>query len=74
MTSAERQSNHSREKTTYNRRSAAVSFGRFLAARCRTSIWCRSATISNSMAARGLNKDRRAVTNSQNKEHRIGIE
>jgi hypothetical protein len=55
MSSAERQSPQTRESNTHNRRSAGVSFGRFLAKRLRTPIWCWRAMCSNSSTARERN-------------------
>ena len=44
-----------KEQPAHGRRSAAVSFGRFLAERLRTPIWCRRAMFSNSSTARERN-------------------
>jgi hypothetical protein len=52
MSSAERQSSQTRERNAQNRRSAAVSFGRFLTDRSRTPIWWRTAKCSSSSAER----------------------
>src|SRR5271165_5392951 len=52
IASAERQSHQMWESQAHNRRSTGVNLGRFLAERCSTPIWCRSARFSNSRAAR----------------------
>src|ERR1700746_620568 len=52
MASAERQPLHTRDSQTQRRRSMGVNLGRFLAERCSTPIWWRSARFSNSRAAR----------------------
>src|SRR6266446_1267467 len=67
MSSAERQSPQTRERKTQNKRSAAVSFGRFLAERLRTPIWCRRAMCSNSSAARERNIEHRVEKTADNR-------
>src|ERR1039458_9015976 len=52
---ADRQSHQTLDRDTQNRRSAAVNFGRFLADRLRTPIWCRRARFFSSSAARARN-------------------
>jgi hypothetical protein len=68
---AERQSFQTRHRNTQNTRSVAVSFGRFLADRLRTPIWCRRARFSSSSAAR-----ERTIEPSMEKkaDNRISIE
>jgi hypothetical protein len=51
MTSADRQSAQAPDNHAQKKRSATVNFGRFLAERRSTPIWCRSATISTWRAA-----------------------
>ena len=51
MISADRQSAQALDNHAQKTRSATVNFGRFLAERRSTPIWCRSATISTWRAA-----------------------
>jgi len=52
MASVERQPLHTWDSKTQRQRSTGVNFGRFLAERRSTPIWCRRARFSNSRAAR----------------------
>ena len=60
----ERQSAQTRDNHTQRIRSPVVNFGRFLAERLSTPIWCRSARFSNWRAARVLNSEDSMVINA----------
>ena len=55
--SAERHSVHTRDSPIHSRRSALFNGRRFVAERCRTPIWWRSATFSSCRAARLFRAD-----------------
>src|SRR5580704_16405700 len=71
-TSADRQLAQAPDKHAQNNRSAAVNFGRFLAERRSTPIWCRSARISTWRAARERKAENNVVRNGD-KTLNIGL-